>query len=114
MNTITTAQQRKQRVRAKIHGSAERPRLSVKVTNNHITAQIVNDDKGQTLAYATTIKQDGAKGTMTEKATWVGEQIAAAAKKHKVKHVVFDRGDKIYHGRLSALAEAARKAGLEF
>ena len=107
------SQYRANRTRAKIHGTAERPRLSVHISNKHITAQIINDDEKTTLAYATTI---GTKisGSMTEKSTKIGEQIAKAAKKAKVEKVVFDRGSKLYAGRMSALADAARKEGLEF
>lgn len=101
------------RTRAKIHGTAERPRLSVHFSNLNITAQIIDDDKGTTLAYATTV---GAKmsGTKTEKAALIGTEIAKKAKAKKVSKVVFDRGAKIYAGRMHALAEAARKEGLEF
>ncbi len=104
---------RAKRTRAKIHGTAERPRLSVHVSNQHITAQIIDDDKGTTLAYATTV---GSKltGNKTEKAAAIGKEIADKAKKAKIKTVVFDRGAKLYAGRLSALADAARKEGLEF
>ncbi len=113
---ITASQQlqrRRARVRAKISGTAERPRLTVRVTNRNITAQLVDDTKGATLAYVTTVKSS-VKGPLTDKAVWVGEQIAAAAKQHKVKRVVFDRAGRLYHGRLNALAETARKNGLEF
>jgi large subunit ribosomal protein L18 len=104
---------RAKRTRAKIHGTAERPRLSVHISNQHITAQIIDDDKSATLAYATTV---GSKitGTKTEKAAAIGKEIADKAKKAKIKTVVFDRGAKLYAGRLSALADAARKEGLEF
>ena len=104
---------RAKRTRAKIHGTAERPRLSVHISNQHITAQIIDDDKSATLAYATTV---GSKltGTKTEKAAMIGKEIADKAKKAKIKTVVFDRGAKLYAGRLSALADAARKEGLEF
>ena len=104
---------RANRTRAKIHGTAERPRLSVHFSNLHIVAQIINDDEGKTLAYATTV---GSKltGTKTEKAAKIGEEIAKKAKATKVTKVVFDRGSKLYAGRMSALAEAARKEGLEF
>lgn len=104
---------RAKRTRAKIHGTAERPRLTVFFSNQHIVAQIIDDDKGKTLAYATTV---GAKmtGTKTEKAAKIGAEIAKKAKTAKVKKVVFDRGSKLYAGRMSALAEAARKEGLEF
>ena len=104
---------RANRTRAKIHGTAERPRLSVHFSNLHITAQVIDDDKKTTLCYATTV---GTKltGTMTEKAAKIGEEIAKKAKAAKVSKVVFDRGEKLYAGRMSALAEAARKEGLEF
>jgi large subunit ribosomal protein L18 len=102
------------RVRSKVSGTAKRPRLAVNVSNLHITAQLIDDEAGQTLAYVTTIGAKAATGTMTEKAAWVGNEIAAKAKAAKFKSVVFDRGSKIYHGRVAALAEAARKAGLEF
>ena len=104
---------RKARTRAKIHGTSDRPRLTVHFSNLHITAQVIDDDKKVTLAYATT---KGAKmtGTKTEKAAAIGEEIAKKAKAAKVKKVVFDRGAKLYAGRMNALAEAARKEGLEF
>ena len=104
---------RANRTRAKLHGTSERPRLTVFFSNQHIVAQIIDDDKGKTLAYATTV---GAKmtGTKTEKAAKIGTEIAKKAKTAKVKKVVFDRGSKLYAGRMSALAEAARKEGLEF
>ena len=104
---------RANRTRAKIHGTAERPRLTVHFSNLHIVAQIIDDDKKVTLAYATTV---GAKmtGTKTEKAAKIGEEIAKKAKAVKVTKVVFDRGSKLYAGRMKALAEAARKEGLEF
>ena len=104
---------RANRTRAKIHGTAERPRLTVHISNQHIVAQIINDDKQTTLAYATTV---GSKmsGSKTDKAALIGKEIAEKAKKAKIKQVVFDRGSKLYAGRLSALADAARKEGLEF
>ena len=104
---------RANRTRAKIHGTSERPRLSVHFSNLNITAQIIDDDKKTTLCYATTV---GTKmtGSMTEKATKIGEEIAKKAKTAKVTKVVFDRGEKLYAGRMSALADAARKEGLEF
>ena len=101
------------RTRAKIHGTSERPRLSVHFSNLHITAQVIDDDKKITLAYASTI---GTKmtGTKIEKAAKIGEEIAKKAKAAKISKVVFDRGSKLYAGRMSALADAARKEGLEF
>ena len=104
---------RKNRVRARVSGTTERPRLSVTISNMHVSAQIIDDVKGHTLASATTV---GAKstGTMTEKAAQIGMQIAKAGKKNKVTKVVFDRNGRQYAGRLKALADAARKEGLEF
>ena len=104
---------RKNRTRAKIHGTAERPRLSVNISNKHVSAQLIDDDKGITLAYATTVGNKQ-KGNKTELAAYIGSEIAKKAKKAKVKTVVFDRGAHLYAGRLSALADAARKEGLEF
>lgn len=104
---------RKKRTRAKIHGTAERPRLTVHISNMHITAQVIDDDKGVTIAYATTVGSK-ASGTKVEKAAKIGKEIAEKAKKAKIKTVVFDRGAKLYAGRMSALADAARKEGLEF
>lgn len=112
-NTLKQLARRRARVRSRVSGTPERPRLSVKITLSHVTAQIIDDTTGRTLAYVSTVKADQ-KGTMTERATWVGGEIAKAAKAKKVTKVVFDRGGRIYHGRLHALAEAARAAGLEF
>jgi large subunit ribosomal protein L18 len=106
--------QRKARIRSVVHGTAARPRLSVYVSNLHVTAQLIDDDSGKTVGYATTVGQKSLKGSMTERAVWVGEAIAGQAKTAKLKSVVFDRGGKLYHGRVAALADAARKAGLEF
>lgn len=103
---------RKQRVRARVTGTAERPRLTVFVSNRHVSAQIINDVEGKTLVSATTLKQSS--GTMTEKAAAVGADIAKKAKQAKVTTVVFDRNGRQYAGRLKALADAARKEGLEF
>ncbi len=104
---------RKNRVRAKVHGTAERPRLTVTISNTHVSVQLIDDLKQHTLAAATTV---GAKsqGTMTDKAARVGADIAKKAKKLKIRAVVFDRNGRQYAGRLSALADAARKEGLEF
>ena len=106
--------QRKARIRSVVTGSAKRPRLSVYISNTHITAQLIDDESSKTLAYVTTVGQKSVKGNMTDKAVWAGSEIAAKAKTAKVKTVVFDRGGKWYHGRVAALADAARKAGLEF
>lgn len=110
---LVSVKRRTSRVRAKVFGTAERPRLNIHISNLHIAAQIIDDISGKTLAAATTV---GSKqvGNMTAKATWVGQQIAANAKKAKVSKVVMDRGPRLYHGRIKALADAAREAGLEF
>ena len=104
---------RANRTRAKIHGTAERPRLSVNISNKHISAQLIDDDKGVTLAAASTV---GSKltGTKTELASKVGAELGKKAKKAKISKAVFDRGSHLYAGRMSALADAARKEGLEF
>lgn len=104
---------RKNRVRAKVSGTTERPRLSVTISNMHVSAQLIDDVAGNTLAAATTV---GAKatGTMTEKCARIGAEIAKNAKKKKITTVVFDRNGRQYAGRLKALADAARKEGLEF
>ena len=104
---------RHRRARAKVFGTPVRPRLSVKITLAHVIAQVIDDTTGKTLAAVTTVGAD-VKGNMTQKATWAGEQIATKAKTKKVTKVVFDRGSRIYHGRLNALATAAREKGLEF
>ena len=104
---------RKGRVRARITGDAKRPRLTVTISNMHVSVQLIDDTTGKTLAAATTV---GTKqtGTMTERAAWVGQEIAKKAGKLNIKSVVFDRNGRAYAGRLSALADAARKQGLEF
>ena len=104
---------RAKRTRAKIHGTAERPRLAVHFSNLHITAQIIDDDKKVTLCYVTTVGQK-TTGTKIDKAAKIGAEIAKKAKAAKVSKVVFDRGAKLYAGRMKALADAARKEGLEF
>lgn len=105
---------RKHRVRAKVTGSASRPRLSVFISNLNVTAQIIDDSSHKTLAYSTTIGSKTAKGTLTEKASIIGSEIAVKAKSAKIKQVVFDRNGRLYHGRIKALADAARAGGLEF
>lgn len=102
---------RKQRIRAKVIGSAKRPRLTVHISNLHINAQIIDDEKGMTLVSATTVGKK-LTGTMTEKAALIGSEIARDAKKHKINQVVFDRNGRLYHGRIKALADAAREGGL--
>ena len=101
------------RVRAKVSGTAERPRLTVTVSNKHVSAQLIDDVNARTVAAATTV---GTKqtGTMSELAAFVGADIAKKAKKSKITAVVFDRNGRKYAKRLAALADAARKEGLVF
>jgi large subunit ribosomal protein L18 len=106
--------QRKRRIRSVVSGTAVRPRLSVHISNLHVSAQLIDDTAHKTVAHVTTIGQKTLKGTKTERAEWVGTEIAKQAKDAKIKTVVFDRSGKLYHGRVAALADAARKAGLEF
>lgn len=105
---------RKNRTRSNIMGTPERPRLSVNVSNLHVTAQVIDDTTHKTLAYATTVGKKDLPQTMTERAKLIGTEIAGKAKTAKVKTVAFDRGGRAYHGRVKALADAARKSGLEF
>lgn len=104
---------RKGRVRAIVNGTTERPRLSVTVSNLHVSAQLIDDVAGHTLVSATTVGKK-MTGTMTQKAAVVGADIAKKAKKANITAVVFDRNGRRYAGRLKALADAARKEGLEF
>ena len=108
-----TAAHRSNRVRSVIQSTGSLPRLSVNISNHHVLAQVIDDVNGKTLVYVSSVGKK-TDGTMTEKATWVGEQLAAKAKKAKVTKVVFDRGAKQYHGRVKALADAARSGGMEF
>jgi large subunit ribosomal protein L18 len=103
------------RVRKKVRGSAERPRLAVFRSNKHVTAQVIDDRSGRTLAAASTTEsglRDSATGNV-EAARQVGRLVAERAKAAGVAKVVFDRGGNLYHGRVAAVADAAREAGLE-
>ncbi len=104
---------RKNRVRSKITGTAERPRLTVTISNMHVSAQLIDDVNAVTVASATTVGKK-ATGTMTEKSAAIGTEVAKKAVKNNIKHVVFDRNGRQYASRLKALADAARKEGLEF
>jgi large subunit ribosomal protein L18 len=113
----TTARHRRHgRVRKKVQGTAERPRLAVFRSNKHISVQVIDDRAGVTLAAASTLETDlrsGATGNK-EAAAKVGTLIADRAKAAGITSVVFDRGGNLYHGRVAAVADAAREGGLEF
>lgn len=108
-----TQARRLKRTRAKLSGTATTPRLLVVISSRHVSAQLVDDQKAQTLATSTSTSQKLAPN-LKERAEWVGQDIASKAKAAKIKKVVFDRGRRLYHGRVKALAQAARKNGLEF
>lgn len=108
---------RKKRVRQTVTGTTERPRLSVHISNRHVSAQIIDDTTGKTLASSTTVQNKAVKADTqnhTELCTFVGTDIAKKAKKAKISKVSFDRNGRSYQQRLSALATAARENGLEF
>lgn len=115
---IVGRERRKLRIRKKVSGSPARPRLTVFRSAKHIYAQVVDDVTGQTLAHASTLSKD-VRGTLddgnkVDAAKKVGTLIAKICKSKKIDRVVFDRNGYLYHGRVSALAQAAREAGLEF
>lgn len=120
MQKKSRKEKRKTRVRAKIKGTAARPRLSVFRSNKAVYAQLINDEGGKTLVSANEkeispkTKQQADKRTKIERARLVGEILAKKAIKKKVKKVIFDRGPYRYHGRVKALAEGAKKGGLLF
>ena len=108
--------ERHDRIRASVHGTSNRPRLNVFRSNANITAQIIDDEKGVTLVSASSLEKELnlKNGGNIEAAKIVGAEIAKRAKKAKINEVVFDRGGYLYHGRVKALADAAREAGLKF
>ena len=117
MSQPTTRQRRDRRhkrVRKDVFGTAERPRLVVFRSNRGIAAQLVDDAEGKTLAAASWLDKKSAKGAKTDQAAEVGKQLAANAKKAGIERAIFDRGGYLYHGRVKALADAAREGGLEF
>ena len=117
MTTLTKHQarlRRHRRVRGKVSGTAERPRLVVTRSNRGIFAQLVDDEAGRTLASASWTALGATKGSKSEQATEVGRAIAAAAKAAGIERCVFDRAGYLYHGRVKALAEGAREGGLQF
>ena len=115
--THAARSRRQRRVRKKVIGTAERPRLAVFRSNRHISAQVIDDTKGHTLAAASSYEADvrsaGSTGTV-DAASSVGKLLGERARSAGVSTVVFDRGGNRYHGRVAALADAAREAGLEF
>ena len=117
MAKLSLFAKRRQRVRSKLRSQvAGRPRLTVHRTGRHIYAQIIDDSKGSTVASASTLDKDvkAKNGSTSDAAADVGKRVAEAAKKAGVTSVVFDRGGFLFHGRVKALAEAAREGGLEF
>ena len=117
MSTLTTREARERRhrrIRGKVTGTAERPRLAVFRSNRGIFAQLVDDEAGRTLASASWLSLKSFSGSKTEQATEVGKALAGAAAKAGIESCVFDRGGYLYHGRVKALAEGAREGGLQF
>lgn len=113
-STNVARQRRHARVRNKVEGTQECPRLNVFRSNSHIFAQIINDENGTTLVSSSSVELKLKNGSNAEGAALVGADIAKKAAAAKIKKVVFDRGGYQYHGRVAALAEAARENGLEF
>ena len=107
-------QKRHRRVRGKLSGTADRPRLNIFRSNTGIYAQVIDDVAGVTLVSASTLDSEISGGSKTELASQVGALVAKRAVEKKIENVVFDRGGYIYHGRVQALAEAARENGLKF
>ena len=105
----------KERIRSKVHGTTERPRLAVFRSLKHMYAQVIDDASGKTIVSASSLEKDaGAKGANAAAAKALGALIAKKAKDKGIKRVVFDRGGYLYHGNIKALADAARENGLEF
>ncbi|MBT9330885.1 50S ribosomal protein L18 [Paracidobacterium acidisoli] len=102
------------RIREKVHGTTERPRLNVYRSLNHIYVQVIDDAKGETIVSASTVASKLKTGGNVAAAKEIGRLVAERAKEKGVRKVVFDRGGYLYHGRIKALADAAREAGLEF
>lgn len=111
---LTPRQKRHNRVRARVTGTAERPRLNVFRSLNHIYAQVIDDVRGHTLVSASTLDTSVDDADKIGEATAVGKLIAERAKAAGITRVVFDRGGYLYHGRIKALAEGAREGGLDF
>ena len=113
-HTMTPREKRHNRVRARVTGTAERPRLNVFRSLNHIYAQVIDDVRGHTLVAASTLDTEVADTAKMEQATAVGKLVAERAQSAGITRVVFDRGGYLYHGRIKALAEGAREGGLDF
>ena len=116
-NRKATRQRIRARIRKKVSGTAERPRLAVHFSGRHVYAQVIDDDAGKTLAAVSTLQKDltGEKAAANcESAERVGKAIAEKLLARKVENVVFDRGGYIFHGKVKALADAAREGGLKF
>ena len=114
-NTNAQRQKRHTRVRGKVSGTSERPRLNVFRSGTNIYAQIIDDVNGKTLVSASSLEKDfSCEGTKTDAAKQVGVNVAERAKAKGIENVVFDRGGYVYHGRVQALAEGAREGGLQF
>ncbi len=116
---LTSRQRRHVRVRAKVKGTGNRPRLNVFRSSAHIYAQVIDDDRGRTLVAASDLEQDvldraGTEATKSARARMVGEVIGERAKAAGIDTIVFDRGGYMYHGRIKAVAEGARESGLTF
>jgi large subunit ribosomal protein L18 len=114
LSTREARLRRHRRVRGKIRGTAERPRLVVFRSNRGIFAQLVDDDSGKTLAASSWLDLGKEAGDKTSQAAQVGKALAAGAKKAGIERVVFDRGGYLFHGRVKALADGAREGGLSF
>ncbi len=118
IDKISRLEKRKIRIRSRVSGTADRPRLAISRTNKNTYAQIIDDEKMVTLSAVSSLTKDIkdkiAGKNKTEEAAIIGEEIARRAISEGIKKVAFDRGGHLYHGRIKALAEAARKAGLEF
>jgi len=113
-HTMTPRQKRHNRVRARVEGTTERPRLNIFRSLNHIYAQVIDDSQGHTLVAASTLDKDVADAPKMEQAKAVGKLVAERAKSAGINKVVFDRGGYLYHGRVKELAEGAREGGLDF
>jgi large subunit ribosomal protein L18 len=111
--SIHNLAQRRGRIRSKVVGSPDRPRLSLKISNMHISAQVIDDSTSTTLASASTVGKN-LKGSLGQKAESLGKELAAAAKAKGISKVVFDRNGKKYHGRIKSFADSARQSGLDF